>query len=102
MKQKKSTVVNITRRFVNKTNGFIVDNIRRLVNDVNEKVNNASRVMLTPKCSVFNAIGHLSTMSTIKILKMYMNRIYSIYVHNSRLIRARVRISRIRVFKKKC
>ncbi len=101
MKQMVSTVVNITRRFVNKTNGFIVDSVRRFVNDVNENVNNASCVMLTPECKSNSGLSPLATMSTKILLKMYMNRIYCIYVHNSRPIRARVRISRIRVFKKK-
>ena len=95
-----STIVNLIGRFVNKMSLFIVDNLHRLVNDVNENVNYANYVELTPKCKELNRINHLSTKSTIKMLKMYMNKKSSIYVHNSRPTRARVRIPHIRVFKK--
>ena len=101
MKPKTSTIVNKARRFVNKTKFDFVDKTQERVNGVNKVVNKTKGGLLTLKCKSNKGLSPLSTMSTIKILKMYMNRIYSIYVHNSRPIRARVRISRIRVFKKK-
>ena len=95
-----STIVNFRGRFVNFMSSLIVDNLQWLVNLVNLNVNYANYVKLTPKCNVFKSVNHLSTLSTIKMLKVYMNKKSSIYVHNSRPTRARVRIPHIRVFKK--
>ncbi len=102
MKQKTSTVVNKARRFVNKTKFDFVDKTQERVNNVNKVVNKTKGGLLTPKCKSNKCLSPLSTMSTKKSLKMYTDRRNGIYVHNSRPIRARVRISRIRVFKKLC
>lgn len=97
-----STIVNFMGRFVNKVWLAFVDKADERVNNVNKVVNKTKRGLLTSKCFATKGLDHLSTMSTIKMLKVYMDKMSSIYVHNSRPTRARVRIPRIRVFKKTC
>lgn len=96
----KYNFVNFRGRFVNYMSFIIVDNIREHVNDVNEIVNYAKGLKLTPKCKWYNAFSHLSTLSTTNLLKTFICKMYMNSVHISRNTRARVRISRIRVFKK--
>lgn len=95
-----SVFVNFRSRFVNYRSIFIVDNIGKRVNDVNGNVNYVEGLKLTPKCKEYNVFYHLSTLSTTNLLKTFICKKYMNSVHISRHTRARVRISRIRVFKK--
>lgn len=95
-----SIYVNFRNRFVNYRNIFIVDTIGKYVKGVNEIVNYAKGPKLTPKCKWYNAFSRLSILSTTNLLKTFICKTYMNSVHISHNTRARVRISRIRVFKK--
>ena len=68
-------------------------------NKVNKTVNERNGALLTPYCFTFKTLYLMSTMSTKKIVKVYV----STYIEKYRPLYARAcRISHIRVFKKTC
>ena len=69
------------------------------VNDVNKVVNKKSMALLTTYYFTFRTLGGMSTMSTKKIVKVYVGT----YIEKYRPLYARAcRIAHIKVFKKSC